>query len=333
MEILIIHPGGLGDIVLSLPAVASLRNRFPAARVTVAGNIDHLVPVMSGYAERILSLSALPLHLLYAPGSEPESVVKFWRSYDRIVSWTGGGDREFTRKFKDIHPNVMVASWRPAPAERRHVSRLFWDSLDIGIQSETAAAFAPILLESELSNEGKRWLGAQGWNGRDPLTALHPGAGSRIKRWPASRFMELAQHLALKEKHKLLIIEGSAERGLAEQIVSALPSGAAIVLDAMSLNLLAAVVAHCDLFVGNDSGVAHLAAALKVRCVVLFGPTLPQHWAPLGHDVRVLRLTQGCEGCVSGGNNHTCLENITVEEVIRNSRLEIRNGVSSKKGV
>jgi ADP-heptose:LPS heptosyltransferase len=314
VEILIIHPGGLGDVVLSLPAVALLRNGNPAARITVAGNIDHLVPVMSGYAERIIALSALPLHPLYGPGSVPESVVGYWRSYDRIVSWTGGGDREFTRKFKEIHPNVIIASWRPAPEEAKHVSQQFVDSL--AMEDGAAPVPTPILLPSNLRVEGKDWLVEQGWNGRDPLTALHPGAGSGIKRWPALRFMQLAQHLALQEKRKFLIIEGAAERGLAQQIVPALPAGAAIVMDAMSLNLLTAVVAHCDLFVGNDSGVAHLAAALDVRCVVLFGPTLPQHWAPLGRDVRVLRHAQDCEGCVTRGTNHSCLENITVEEVI-----------------
>ncbi|MBP1623274.1 MAG: rfaC 1, partial [Acidobacteria bacterium] len=281
MEILVIHPGGLGDVVLSLPAVALLRNAFPAARLTVAGNIDHLVPVLSGHAERIISLSALPLYHLYAPGSVPESVVKFWRSYDRIVSWTGGGDRDFTRKFKEIHPNVIIASWRPAPGEAKHVSQLFVDSLDLGGAPE--AGPIPILLSSELSAEGKQWLVAHGWDGRGLLAALHPGAGSAAKRWPVSRFIGFAQHLALQEKRKLLIIEGSAERGLSAQIVSALLSDRAIVFDAMSLKLLAAVVAQCDLFLGNDSGVAHLAAALGVRCIVLFGPTLPQHWAPLGH--------------------------------------------------
>jgi heptosyltransferase-3 len=315
VEILVIHPGGLGDVVLSLPAVDLLRKVFPAARVAVAGNIDHL-PVLSGYAERVISLSALPLHPLYGPDSVPESVVSYWRSYDRIISWTGGGDREFTKKFKEIHPNVIVASWRPAPAEAKHVSQLFVDSLAMEDGVAAKAVATPVLLNSNLRAEGKEWLVERGWNGRDPLAALHPGAGSRMKRWPISRFISLARHLALQEKRKLLIIEGSAERGLAAQIVPALPAGAAIVMDAMSLNLLAAVVEQCDLFVGNDSGVAHLSAALKVRCVVLFGPTLPQHWAPLGPDVRVLRHTQGCEGCATGGNNHTCLENITVEEVI-----------------
>lgn len=322
MEILIIHPGGLGDVVLSLPAVALLRNGFPAARVTVAGNIDHLVPVLSGYAQRILSLSALPLHPLYAPGSVPESVVKFWRSYDRIVSWTGGGDREFTRKFKEIHPNVIIASWRPAPGEAQHVSQLFVDSLAIEDGAAAKAVPAPVFLNSNLRAEGKEWLVAHGWNRLESLTALHPGAGSKAKRWPVSRFISLAQQLALQENRKLLIIEGSAERGLAEQIVPALPSNRTIAFGAMSLNLLAAVLEHCDLLVGNDSGVAHLAAALNVRCVVLFGPTLPQHWAPLGQEVTILRNTQGCEGCASAESHHTCLENITVEEVIRNSRLK-----------
>ena len=321
MEILIIHPGGLGDIILSLPAIALLRKRYSSAQITGAGNMDHLVPVMTGYADRIISLSALPLHQLYASGPVPEAAVKFWRSYDRIVSWTGGGDREFTRKFREIHPNVIVAPWRPAQGEATHVSQLFVKSLAPEDGAAAKAVATPVLLNSNLRAEGKEWLVEHGWNGLDLLTALHPGAGSKTKRWPVARFISLAQHLALQEKRKLLIIEGSAERGLSKQIVPALPSDRAIVFDAMSLNLLAAVVAQCNLFIGNDSGVAHLAAALRVRCVVLFGPTLPQHWAPLGHDVRVLRHTQGCEGCASGGNNHTCLENITVKEVIRNAKL------------
>jgi ADP-heptose:LPS heptosyltransferase len=321
VKILIIHPGGLGDIILSLPAVALLRRRFPSALITVAGNIDHLVPVMSEYAGSTISISTLPLHHLYVSDPVPEAAVTFWRSFDLVISWTGGGDPEFVKRFNEIHPKVCVASWRPGPAEARHVSQLFVDSLDLGNGGKAKASSTPVLLNSELKAEGKEWLIAHGWNGLDSLTALHPGAGSSTKCWPVSHFIRLAQHLALLEKRNLVIIEGSAERGLSEQIVSTLPKDGAIVFDAMNLNLLAAVVAQCGLFIGNDSGVAHLAAALSVRCVVLFGPTLPQHWAPLGRDVTILRDAQGCEGCASNGKDHVCLENLTVEDVIRNSRL------------
>ena len=321
MEILLIHPGGLGDVILSLPAVALLRKRFPSARITIAGNLDHLVPVVSEYAERTISISTLPLHHLSVSGPVPEAAVKFWRSFDIIISWTGGGDPEFARRFKEIHPNVHVVTWRPAAGESRHVSQLFVDSLSFGGNVDIVAEFTPILLNAELRAEGKRWLTARGWNGLDPLACIHPGAGSRTKRWPVSRFAQLAQHLALQEKKKLLIIEGDAERGLSKEIVTSLPGDSAIVFDSMSLSLLAAAVAHCGLFIGNDSGVAHLAAALSVRSIVIFGPTLPQHWAPLGRDVTILRNPQGCESCIAAGENHSCLKNITVEEVIRNSKL------------
>lgn len=316
MEILLLHPGALGDIILTLPAIALLRDRFPSARFTIAGNVDHLAPIVSGYAERILSLAALPLHRLHDREALPAEDVSFWRSYDRIVSWTGSGDPEFIRRFGEIHPNVCVPSWQPMPGEERHVSRLFVDSLDLGISSETEIPPAPVHLDSKLRNQGRQWLIEQGWNGRDLLTALHPGAGSKGKRWRLSRFIDLAQHLGIREKRKLLIIEGPAEPGLAAQIAQALPTTAAILLKSVPLNLLAAVLEQCSAFIGNDSGIAHLAAALKVRCVVLFGPTLPQHWSPLGPNVVVLRNPQNCEGCASGGDNHTCLDNITVEEVI-----------------
>jgi ADP-heptose:LPS heptosyltransferase len=325
VEILIIHPGGLGDVILSLPAVALFRRKFPAARITVAGNVDHLVPVMSGYAEKIQSISKLPLHRLYSSDALNEEDARFWRSYDLIVSWTGGGNSEFTARFRAIHPNVCVAAWKPVPGETRHVSRLFVDSLNLGTAAGIEAEPATVLLSPGLRAQGREWLKEHGWNGQDCLTALHPGAGSETKRWPVLQFVELARHLITTAKRKLLIIEGSAETGLAEQVLSALPAGRAIVFNVMSLELLSAVLAPCDLFIGNDSGVAHLAAALNVRCTVLFGPTLPGHWAPLGSHVTILRNAQGCEGCASRISTHTCLENITVGDVIRNSGCGTRD--------
>jgi heptosyltransferase III len=324
VEILILHPGGLGDIILSLPAIALIRDSCPSARITIAGNIDHLAAVVSGYAENVVSLSTLPLHHLYMDGALPETEVRFWNSFDRIVSWTGWGDPEFIRNFRRIHPNVCIAPWRPKPGETRHVSQLFVESLNVGIPSGTEPSPAAIILDSKLCNEGKQWLLDRGWDDQDPLTALHPGAGSKAKRWAISRFIKLAQHLVLQEKRKLLVVEGPAEPELAKQFAQELPETDVIQAESIPLNLLAAIINQCGAFIGNDSGIAHLSAALRIPSVVLFGPTLPQHWAPLGPNVVVLRNAHGCEGCAAGGKNHTCLENITVEEVIRNRKFEIR---------
>jgi ADP-heptose:LPS heptosyltransferase len=315
VEILILHPGGLGDILLSLPAIRLLRSQFPSAGFTIAANIDHLGPVAHGYAERVISLAALPLHRLYAPGALTDEEALFWKVFDRIVSWTGSGNSEFVRNLKQIHPDACIASWRPGPEEPRHVSRLFIDSLGIG-NSTGMPPPAGILLDSRVQKQASQWLAERGGDTRDTLVALHPGAGSAAKRWPLPRFIRLAEELALRGNGKLLLIEGPAETGMAMQIANALPADKTILAESLPLNLLAAVIGRCNMFAGNDSGVAHLAAALGIRSVVLFGPTLPQHWAPLGKNVSVLRNPSGCEACATGPGPHTCLDNISVDEVL-----------------
>jgi hypothetical protein len=316
VEILLLHPGGLGDVILSLPAIVLLREAFPAARVTIAGNIDHLVPVVSAYADRVVSLSALPLHHLHANTVLPDSDIRFWRSFNQMVSWTGSGDAGFVQKMKSVCPDARIASWRPDPQEPRHLSQLFIDSLGPEIASGKQATRVPLLLGPGLSAHGLEWLSGHGWNAGDPLVALHPGAGSKAKRWPIARFVSLAKHFVHTEKKRLLIIEGPAESGLAAQIEQEFTDDRMIIAKSLSLSLLAAAIAKSELFVGNDSGIAHLAAALGIPSIVLFGPTLPRHWAPLGPDVRVLWNPQDCAGCDSGRGVHTCLENIAVKDVI-----------------
>jgi ADP-heptose:LPS heptosyltransferase len=316
VEILVLHSGGLGDIILSLPAIALLRRQFPSVNLTIAGNVDHLAPIMFGYAERVLSLSALPIHRLYTcENLLPEETI-FWRSYDRVVSWTGSGNPTFESRMRELQPEACIGAWKPNPDDVRHVSRLFADSLGLAIPLEKALEPARISLDPKMRAEGRRWLIEHGWSEPDHLIAIHPGAGSKTKRWLAARFIELARRLAVQEKRKLLVIEGPAEPGLARQIVQTLSMPGVLSSEAAPLDLLAAVIEKCNLFIGNDSGLAHLAAALDVPCLVLFGPTAPGHWAPLGPHVRIVRNLQNCEGCAYGTNHHTCLENITVEEII-----------------
>jgi heptosyltransferase-3 len=324
VEILILHPGGLGDIILSLPAISLLRSQSRGARITAAGNIDHLAPLMGGYAERVVSLSSIPLHRLYTPEPLPEEDIRFWRNYDRIISWTGAGSDAFIGKMRAVHPNAAIASWHPELSETRHVSQLFIDSLGLEARSLEGAVSADILLESSILREGEHWLAEHGWDCKDSLVALHPGAGAREKRWPLDRFIELAKWLVLRTGEKPLIIEGPAEIGLGKCVQQALHPGESILLASASLKLLAAVLGQCKSFIGNDSGVAHLAAGLRIPSIVLFGPTLPQHWAPLGRDVITMRDSTNCEACSIGRDKkHTCLSNISAHQAIDQLKIQL----------
>ena len=324
METLLLHPGALGDIILALPAISLLRKAYPSTRLTLAGNIDHLDVILNGRVENVLSLSTLPLHRLFSADTPSEADIRFWKSYQHIVSWTGSKDVHFCRNMKSIHADARIASWKPQPGDPRHVARIFADSLELKITDEHLWRVRIELNAAELV-QGSQWLINHGWNSGDPLTAIHPGAGGKSKRWPLPRYIELARCLANQEKGKILIIEGPAEPGIAAQLVEAVPGYDLIPCEGVGLRLLAGILAHCRNFIGNDSGIAHLASALGIPCLALFGPTLPKHWAPLGDNVTVLRDVRGCRGCEVGEPRHTCLENISVETVVKWGRLQFKN--------
>ncbi|MBZ5498552.1 MAG: glycosyltransferase family 9 protein [Acidobacteriia bacterium] len=313
MKILILHPGALGDVILSLPTLQVLRERFQHARITLAANIDFAGAVATGYADQIISLSALPLHRLHGSESIPLEDVMLWRSYDRIISWTGSGAEGFTKQFAQLHPCVLVASWRPAAGEEAHVASLFMDSLRPWFSPPREIVPPGIRLEATARVQGEEWLREQGWQGRKPVLALHPGAGSAAKRWPLQRFQGLAQWLGTLGDP--LVVEGPAETGIGRELAGACNPGTYLA-SSLPLPLLAGVLSHCRLYVGNDSGIAHLAAGLQTACVVLFGPTSSGNWAPIGKQVVVVRNTRGCIACEEEpGAAHTCMGNIPLETV------------------
>ncbi len=315
MQILVLHPGALGDIILSLPALAALRRRFPRSCITIAGNADYLPYSAWGHADRVLSLSALPLHAFYSADGLQGREAEWWASFDLLVSWTGAGNAQFEKTIAALGRPALVAGWRPTTGEPRHVSRIFTDSLHPWVPLQERTEHARILIPTDGVPEARDWLmRSRGSPGR-PFVAMHPGASGCGKRWPLDRFRSVAA--SLQPSHDLLIIEGPAEPGLAMELGRGLPPERCVVAACLPLGFLAAVLSSCSAYVGNDSGISHLAAALGLRSVVIFGPTPPEQWSPSGPTVAVLRDTSGCAACEGvRGDRHSCLENVTVERVL-----------------
>jgi ADP-heptose:LPS heptosyltransferase len=314
VKILVLHPGALGDVILSLPAMAALRRRFPRAQITLAGNLDYLRVVSHGHADFLASLSTLPLHRLFAPGMLIAEDRRFWQSHDRIVCWMGAGDQEFTFNLTGANPKTLIASWKPVPGESRHVTQIFIDSLGAWIGDSNVPPAAEIRLRRDDRISAEAWLRRQGWTPGRPAIAIHPGAGSPAKRWPIARFQALAREIVRGLGVDILVIEGPAEPGLARKVTEGLP--AAYVAASLPLGVVAGALSLCRVFIGNDSGMAHLAAGLGLPSVILFGSTSPDHWAPRGNRVMVLRDIRECAPCETGlPGEHVCLSNITVERV------------------
>ena len=123
----------------------------------------------------------------------------------------------------------------------------------------------------------RRRLRALGLRGRP--VAVHPGSGSPAKNWPAARFLEILRHLRTGG-HEAVVVLGEADAAEAAVLARELPE--LPVLAGLTLVDLGAALAECRAFLGNDSGIAHLAAAAGLPVVVLFGPSDPETWAPRG---------------------------------------------------
>lgn len=208
-----------------------------------------------------------------APWPEP------WPAFDcaLVISKDAGVIEAISRHV----PRLMVCD--PVPPPSVHSSESYVAALaDWGVKpSPHIPLFVPSAGAGENTVELFARLGAG-------FIAFHPGSGSPRKNAPAELFAELVR--ALSPTAPWLLIEGPADE-VAAAAVASVPG--AVRTGALSLHALAVVLSRASLYVGNDSGVTHLAAALGVPTIALFGPTEPRNWAPVGPRVAVVAAPQG----------------------------------------
>jgi heptosyltransferase-3 len=287
-RILVIRGGAIGDFILTLPAIRLLREAFPAAHLELLGH-KHIVALAERrfYAHATRSIESGPLAGFFSRNAEldPE-LVEYFASFQQIVSYLldpigflkiicGGRARK--------------TSFRPGPGSTtdEHVARQLarpMQSLALSLEQPAPTLF----LTAE-----DRALAARFFGGRERLwIALHPGSSDAIKNWPLTRWRELGDWLlTLDTGTGLLLVGGEADHAQMAQLEQAWAPAASALLVArdLPLPLLAAVIERCRLFLGHDTGISHLAAAIDVPCVLLFGPTDPAVWAPANANVSVVR--------------------------------------------
>jgi ADP-heptose:LPS heptosyltransferase len=159
---------------------------------------------------------------------------------------------------------------------------------------------------------------------RPEVVILHPGSGSSKKAWPLDRFLRLARALADHLRSKILIVLGPAERPEVGKAFEATGPVAPILAKDLSVLQLASVIEGCRVFVGNDSGISHLAAALGLPTVAIFGPTDQRKWAPRSEKTFVVSRRVHCSPCPRERfvlcKDFECLSGIEVEEVLEGVR-------------
>ncbi len=321
-KILIIHQGALGDFICCLPALACLRRAFPDAHLTLMGYPRVLEVVRNRYyADAIVSVDRADIALLYQGGHEyPPSLRDFLRRF-QLIGAVSSNRNPFAENLRKISRGrvVVIPPFPPQGKAFHMVDHLL--SLPRGLGVPVHTDRPRLYLQNRDREKGEAFLKDRGIEPDALLIAIHPGSGSRAKTWPPERFLELAETLVADHQAKMLWIMGPGEEDTKEEFLRTHGSKGPVILDGLSLPHVGAILERCSVFIGNDSGITHMAAALGVPVVAIFGPSDPIRWGPRGGEVSLIRRAVPCSPCdrptMFQCPFRRCLMEISVEEICR----------------
>ncbi|MBF0474498.1 MAG: glycosyltransferase family 9 protein [Deltaproteobacteria bacterium] len=316
-RILLIHYGALGDFILSLPLVGALHETFNLADITVFGCLDYLDLVKGIFHRLTIQSSAHPtIRSLYVhdPDQPPaplqaDLAILLSRHLDPVVA----GNLQMAGVSQ-----VRSLDFFPPPGQRLHLSE------HLLVQAQ---AFYPLLRPSPVRLRatpadragGKDWLTRHGVDWARPVLAFHPGSGSRLKLWPAANLAALIDWAGLSFNIQPLLISGPADDDAATAVLNLIKSPTPIIARHLPLSELSGILSLCTGLVGHDSGITHLAAALGLRVVTIFGPTDPVIWAPDSPLAIIVSAPTACGPCglsqAGACPDQICLTSITIDQV------------------
>jgi ADP-heptose:LPS heptosyltransferase len=284
---LVIFPGALGDFLCFLPTLEFLRQGNEVDLLAHSEFAD-LVPS----TVKVGSLERYEIRRLFVPGSAREKRLRdFFNSYSSIFSWSGHGQSTFVQELNEVsRGRAFVFPFQPEVELQQHQSKYYLSC--IGDHSREPRGVAIPLKPEAVAWSERYWQ--QNFLIGKRVVALAPGSGAQEKNWPAAFFLAVAQWWRRQNSGSVVVILGPAEEERGDY--TALCQGAVV---ARNLNLaqLCALLQRADLYLGNDGGVSHLAAALGVVSGVLFGPSNVTRWAPLGKNVAVFTRRTECSPC------------------------------------
>jgi len=287
-KILVIRGGAIGDFILTLPAIAALRRQFPEAHLEVLG-YPHIaqLALAGGLVNRVQSIEARSLAGFFARGGElSPDLADYFSEFDLVVSYLYDPDGIFrTNVGLCTGAQFIQGPHRADERTRLHASKVYLQPLE-RLAIFDSDPIPRLLLSSRLP------VSDPGPTRREAL-ALHPGSGSERKNWPEARWAGLLRYLANTTDFDLLLVGGEAEGERLQRLAAALPPARTRLAQSLPLAELARCLAGCRAFVGHDSGISHLAAAVGLAGLVLWGDTIEEVWRPPSEKVKVLRHPAG----------------------------------------
>jgi lipopolysaccharide heptosyltransferase II len=321
----------IGDVLLSTPVIKALRESHPNAYIAmmvspyakdiVAGNpyLDELIIYDKDKKHRSW-ISSLKFALKLKQKRFDLAIILHPTNRVHLITFFAGITRRVGYDFK-MGFLLTDRIKHTKQLGQKHELEYNLDLLRyLGIEPKEKNLFMPISPESE------QWLEElfkdEGIKEKDKLLALHPGASCPSKIWPNERFAEVGDRLTEKYGFRVLIVAGPKDTTLAQKVIKNMRHPAINLAGKTSVSQLASTLKRCRLFISNDSGPVHIASALGVPVISIFGRNQkglsPRRWGPLGKKDKVIHKETDCIECLAHNctRGFRCLAAITVDDVL-----------------
>lgn len=348
----------LGDFINSIPALVVLRQRFPAARIALLTTVTTMKAwqsVTNTYLDQQGSLPWLPFVVPSLVDKAYVFSVTDWRTglaqarqFMRefkpeatfILPYSGEGGTSKLKKLIFLWlagVRSPVYGWQVRSTtgfirEVQYRAGMFehqvWGPLRAVMEHpliplvEEENVVLPLTIDSDSEIWAQELWARQGWNS-EKVVAVFPGGFFAHKRWPVDKFIQLCQILRSQERVTFVVVGAGTDAAICDQLCRALlePGSYLNLAGQTTVTQLAAVLKRCALFVGNDSGPAHLASAVGCPCVTLTSSIeYPGWWEPWNSRNRTIRHSVPCENCFSYTEcplgTRACIEGIEVSRVL-----------------
>ena len=285
-RILVIRGGAIGDFILTLPALKALRDGYPDAHIEILG-YKHIAVLAENrfYAQAVRSIEYGPLSSFFAKNSKisPE-LADYFASFDLVITYLHDPAQIFENNLRRCGVRNLLGGPARIVETGGHAARQLArpiEELGIGV----ADLAEKIFLSEEDRQFGREFLQTTS----QPIVAIHPGSGSKDKNWPLQNWIELfsREYWHVEKRPSLIVILGEADKAQTTQLEYIWKDLDVRFAKNLPLPYLAGMLQH-SIFIGHDSGISHLAAAAGANCILLFGPTDPNVWAPRNENVQIV---------------------------------------------
>lgn len=298
---LIIHPGAIGDCLLALPLASFMKQVLGIFQIDWIGRTEYIEFYPGRTAvDRIRSMESIPLHRFFQDAKtfeveDGDPLFQYFTGYQQVISFLGSDNLDFEQNLLYTIHCRQSAHLVMMPVDEAvysgPISRYYLEKTAAENEITLGDWQPPERLIEPHPNDystGQQLMEDLGVNPDLSIILIHPGSGSVQKCWAPENFILVAEQLK-RAGYEVIFLLGPAEKqrwsGQTHPLIEQYP-----LLSEPPLTQVLQILTCADGYVGNDSGISHLAAAMAKPTLAVFGPTDPVKFAPLGPKVRILRI-------------------------------------------